>query len=537
MDEFSDNPIRLNLVLRTIQGINRLIIKETDRFKLLQGICRILVENRGYHNAWIVLLDDAGRSLISAESGLGEAFAPMSERLKNGALTRCAKLALIQSQIVLTKDPPSSCSDCPLASQYDGRSAVALPLKRGQRVYGLLSVCIPKKIVPDHEELDLLKDIAADIAFSLEKMDHEAALTESEIRFRNLVENSLIGISIIQNEQVLYQNREQERLFGPLPRSVKLIDVEKIHPDDVQKVEIAYQDMASGKIRVKDLNFRFFSQNHSKKIPRLMWVYCRAVQTSYKDKEAILFNVMDITRYKELERLLGIEDKMASLGRVAAGIAHEIRNPLSGINIYLNTLQKIYRKGDNFEMVGEILESLQSASGRIESVVKRVMDFSRPALPQLVLTDLNIGLKEAIKLSKVTLRKRGIKIDMDLAPDLPPCLIDQRQVEQVILNLINNAAEAMRHTKTEKCIEIASFAKDRFVTVTVSDSGPGVPLHMKEAIFDPFYTTGSDRSGIGLSIARRIITDHAGFLKVTDNPSGGARFHIEIPLNSGADSK
>ena len=122
----------------------------------------------------------------------------------------------------------------------------------------------------------------------------------------------------------------------------------------------------------------------------------------------------DISRVKELEHLVRIQDKMSSLGRVAAGIAHEIRNPLSGINIYLNTLKKIYDKQQNLDKVQRIIEQLQSASIKIESVVKRVMDFSKPSEPKFVLMDINHHIEEALSLSSVTLRKRGIRLEKAL---------------------------------------------------------------------------------------------------------------------------
>ncbi|MBW1789577.1 MAG: GHKL domain-containing protein, partial [Deltaproteobacteria bacterium] len=250
-----------------------------------------------------------------------------------------------------------------------------------------------------------------------------------------------------------------------------------------------------------------------------------------------LVNAMDITRFKELEHLLGIQDKMASLGHVAAGIAHEIRNPLSGINIYLNTLERIYDRADSLDMVGEILEKLQSASGRIESVIKRVMDFSKPSAPNLVWKDLNEPIEEAVSLSSVTLRKRGIQLESALAQDLPPCLVDRQLIEEAVLNLIINAAEAMKNASGDKKINITSSLENDSVIVMVSDSGPGVPMQFKEAIFDPFYTTKEDSTGIGLSIARRIITDHGGSLECTESQWGGAQFTVILPLNSGADSK
>jgi signal transduction histidine kinase len=246
----------------------------------------------------------------------------------------------------------------------------------------------------------------------------------------------------------------------------------------------------------------------------------------------LVYNI-DISQSKEFERLLRIQDKMSALGRVAAGIAHEIRNPLSGINIYLNTLERIYDKKESLEKVKEILRKIQSASIKIEAVIQRVMDFSKPSEPKFVLTNINKAIKETLNLSEVALRKGGIKLEKALASDLPLCQADPNLIEQVILNLINNATEAMQDMKKGKKIEITSSIEKNCILITVSDSGPGVPLDMKDQLFDPFYSTKNNGTGIGLSISNRIITDHGGSMDISKSRWGGAEFRIELPLKKG----
>lgn len=353
---------------------------------------------------------------------------------------------------------------------------------------------------------------------------------KSEKRFREIVENSLAGIFIIQNDQIVYKNSEQKKLLGLLPQLFIQKDFESIHPDDVEKVKRNYQKIVLGEVRTLDMDFRFYPPSKmGSKLDR-KWIYCRISLIEYSGKKAILFNIMDITRAKELERLLRIQDKMTSLGRVAAGIAHEIRNPLSGINIYLNTLEKIYNRAESFDKVKEIIGQMKSASSKIESVIRRVMDFSKPSEPKFVLADINQPLEEAINLSSVTLRKSGIKIEKDLADNLPPCHADPHLIEEVILNLIINAAEAMKNMDKEKKIEIISSRSNNRIFVKVSDSGPGISSDLKEKIFDPFYTTKNGSTGIGLSLSHRIITDHGGAFGVFTSKWGGAEFKIELPI-------
>lgn len=259
-----------------------------------------------------------------------------------------------------------------------------------------------------------------------------------------------------------------------------------------------------------------------------------ANKISYRGNEAFIIYMHDLTRIKKLEDMLKVQDKLASLGRVAAGIAHEIRNPLSGINIYLKTLDKILRTNqyyENNDKVSKILSQLQSASNKIELVIKRVMDFSRPGEPQFILTDINQPVTEAFNLSSVTLRKSGIHLTSNLSPDLPKCSADPQMIEQVILNLITNASEAMRDMDNSKKINLASFMENNAVCIRVSDSGPGIAKELRNQIFDPFYTTKSNSSGIGLSICHRIIIDHGGSIESVTGKPGGAEFLIKLPVS------
>ncbi len=363
----------------------------------------------------------------------------------------------------------------------------------------------------------------------------EKAHKESEERFRDLIENSPIGISFIQNGKVVYRNPEQQRLFGPLTETTIPFNMDNIHPADVEKVRKMYQALIKRESNAFQTEFRFFPEGRVGSKPDIKWVDCRANRIKYEGDGAILVNMLETTRSKELEQHLLIQDKMASLGHMAAGIAHEIRNPLSGINIYLNTLERRYGKLENTGKEIEIIEQIKSASFKIESVIRRVMDFSKPGEPKLVISNINEPIDEAVKLASVTLRKSKINIENILNKNLPACLIDPPLIEEVLLNLITNAADAMREMETDKKIEIAASETKDTILIKVSDSGPGVPFHLRDKIFDPFYTTKNDSSGIGLSISHRIVTDHGGSIDIGSSKWGGAEFKVKIPIKQDSD--
>jgi len=354
-------------------------------------------------------------------------------------------------------------------------------------------------------------------------------LRNNEGHFRELVDNSPTGISIIQDEKIVYRNPEQQRIFGPLEPLTSMHV--KIHPEDRGKYHDMYQSALAGNAPHSGITLRFIHLSGETVGGQAMkWLHCRASLIEYQGRKAVLVNMMDVTKAREIERLLNIQDRMTSLGHVAAGIAHEIRNPLSGINIYLDTGLSMLERGEDREKLKEVLEKIQTASSKIESVIKRVMDFSRPSEPRLVPVNINTPVEDALGLSSVMLRKTFIELDTCLPEGLPRCIADAQLIEQVVLNLINNAAEAMKDMDQGKKIQVGISLQGEFIRVSVADSGPGVAADLVQKIFDPFFTTKSGSTGIGLSLCQRIIHDHGGILSVNSSSLGGAEFFFTIPV-------
>ncbi|MCK5057619.1 MAG: GAF domain-containing protein [Candidatus Aminicenantes bacterium] len=181
----------LNKILRAIRNVNQLIIREKDRDALIQKACEILIETRGYYNAWIVLLDEKGKYLTYAKTGLDKAFAPMKKLLEQEKWTECGKRALKQKELIITEDPKKECPDCPLSSAYAERGGYTVCLAHHDRIYGLLSVSIPKSFIKDKQEQELLREVAGDIALALHtiELEEEGALAEEELeKHRNHLE-------------------------------------------------------------------------------------------------------------------------------------------------------------------------------------------------------------------------------------------------------------------------------------------------------------------------------------------------------------
>lgn len=358
----------------------------------------------------------------------------------------------------------------------------------------------------------------------------EEGLKKSRQVFADLVEKSLTGIVIIQDHQVVYTNPEFEKMTEPFPLSYFIPSFKGIHPDDVEKISRSYNSLLEGEKREVDIDFRFYPMGSFGDRSKMKWVLCRGSITEHDGREAVMLNMMDVTRIKNMEEAMLLQSKMASLGRMAAGIAHEIRNPLAGVNIYLDALETSLTKAREPKQAKEIIKKISSTSQKIEGVINRVMDFSKPSEPKLTLADIHKPIKDALSLASISLRRRGIRIQKSLAKNIPPCLLDTVLMEQVMLNLIGNAAEAMKGIQGERKIGVRSFLQGETIFVGVSDSGPGVPLHLRAEVFDPFFTTKENNAGIGLSICNRIVTDHGGSIRVGESIWGGAEFVVEIPV-------
>lgn len=532
---------RLNLVLNAIREVGRLLVKENNRERLIRGICNILVERRGYFNAWIGLFDDNQKVGPVAFAGFDKRFDAMKQQLEEQKFTRCIRAVLAADEVYSVQDPVVECTDCVLAENYTERGAIAAALTYGGRQYGFMVLSTPKHLAADTTEKSIIKEVADDIAMGLYRMglkeqqtQAEKSRARSQARFKTLIENSLNYISIIQADEIVYKNHGLRKVHRLMDYVFEPPGFSRIFEGDRARVQKTYDDLCAGRISHMETDFQYYPRVKGGENTELRWALLSARKIDYLGVESVLTNIMDITDSKEVENFLQIQDKMTSLGRVTAGIAHEIRNPLSGIYIYLKAIKQIYNQMGDITKVLSIVEKIEQASDKIESIIQRVMDFSKPTRPRFIMADLNTYIDEVTKLTAVTLRKSNIRLDMHLAPDLPQCWAEPHLIEQVILNLLTNAAEAMKGLDGEKVITLStrkSLDKD-VVVIRVSDTGPGIPQAHQSKIFDPFYTTKTNSSGIGLSICNRIILDHGGSLKFNASGKKGAQFLIELPIES-----
>jgi signal transduction histidine kinase len=236
-----------------------------------------------------------------------------------------------------------------------------------------------------------------------------------------------------------------------------------------------------------------------------------------------------------MEQIAILQDKMASLGELTAGIAHNIRNPLAAINLYISSMGTLLEKAAGMdaemkEAVGKHLEMLLQGSRRIGSVIRQVLAFAKPSSPGKTLVLVDDAIRETVKLCRTHLRNKNVAVDVAFPEGLPPCYAGPGLLEQVFMNVINNAAQTLEIHPGDQRIAINVDLTVGFIVVRIGDSGPGVPPDIRSKIFEPFFTTRAQGTGIGLAFSRRVLESMGGQIDVGDSPLGGAEFRIRIPV-------
>jgi two-component system NtrC family sensor kinase len=250
---------------------------------------------------------------------------------------------------------------------------------------------------------------------------------------------------------------------------------------------------------------------------------------------AISFNDMTV-RLAEARNQIYQSNKLASLGRLAAGIAHEINNPLTGVLTYSSFLLK--RAGDDPE-VRHDLETIVHETKRCRDIVRGLLDFARQVPPKKSLVDVNEIALRALQVVDNQLRVQNIRVVKHLRGDLPRILADPNQIQQVVINLLVNAADAFNGDDREIRVTTGLSPCDggNMLEVTVADNGMGIPEKNLGKIFEPFFSTKENKgTGLGLAVVWGIVSEHGGVVKVNSKVGQGTTFTIHLPLSGGATS-
>lgn len=218
-------------------------------------------------------------------------------------------------------------------------------------------------------------------------------------------------------------------------------------------------------------------------------------------------------------------DRLSAIGQLAAGLAHEIRNPLASIDGAAEVLQA---SGDSDQLRKETLEIIRRECGRLFGLLTRVLDFARPRSPQWKAAELEPLLRGVAELVGHSAGK-GIVLRCDVPPGLPQLRCDAEQIEQVFLNLTINAVQAMPQGGE---VVLTAGVNAGEIIIRVRDGGPGIAAENLDKVFDPFFTTKDTGTGLGLSVAHQIVTQHGGSIAAANHEGGGAEFSVRFPLSA-----
>src|SRR3989440_10037201 len=224
--------------------------------------------------------------------------------------------------------------------------------------------------------------------------------------------------------------------------------------------------------------------------------------------------------------------KLATLGELTTGVAHEINKPLNNTGLYVGNVIDRIRLGEaDSESLVDDLEKAMEQVRKATEIISHLRTFGRAARVNIEQVDVDDVIERSLLLVQEQLRLRGIEVELELCPDELLVLANPIQLEQVFINLLTNARDALADSK-HKTIRIASNRNDEQITIAFSDTGPGIPLELQQRIFDPFFTTKEvgTGTGLGLSITYSILKEYGGDISVDSRPGKGATFVIELPF-------
>jgi two-component system, NtrC family, sensor kinase len=238
----------------------------------------------------------------------------------------------------------------------------------------------------------------------------------------------------------------------------------------------------------------------------------------------------DVTSREETRERLLQSERLAAIGRLAAQITHEIRNPLSSVALNIELLgdDLVHLPVERQKEAGSILGAVGKEVDRLTQITEGYLRFAKLPAPRKIAGDVGDLLADIVAFTQADAAKAGVMLELHVEPDLPPVPHDPARLRQAVLNLLRNGVEAAGRGGTVR-VGARVSPSGKGARVSVEDTGPGVPDDVKARLFQPFFTTKPQGTGLGLMLAREIVLEHKGELEVETSPLGGASFTIELP--------
>jgi predicted ATPase/signal transduction histidine kinase len=542
-------PVRqldVETVVKASQALSSEIVLPT----LIERLMRIAVEHAGAERGLLILLR-GDKPQIEAEAITGRDGVEVNARQEGVTPSDLPQSALhyvirTRERVVLDDVSISSLySEDAYVLQNRPRSVLCLPIVQQTKLVGALY--LENNLTPrafTSERVAVLELLASQAAISLENARLYSDLQRSEAFLaegQSISSTGSFGWNVksgeIQWSEETYQIFEYDRVAKP---TLDLV-FQRIHPDDRAFVQETI-DRASRERTNFDFEHRLLMPDGAVKH---LHVIAHCLQNSSGSLEFV-GAVMDVTSTRQAEEALrkaqadlAHVSRLTTMGELVASIAHEVNQPLGAIVTNGSACVRLLsRETPDLDKSREVIGRMISDGMRASEVIKRIRDLLHKAPPRKAPLNINDTVQEVIALVSSDVLRSKVELRAELAADLPPVTGDRIQLQQVILNLILNARDAMSEVRTHPRVLLVTTLKNKSgdVVTAVRDSGKGLDAKDAERIFNPFFTTKSEGMGLGLSISRRIIEDHHGTLWAKPNKDRGATIQFTLPPSSTSES-
>jgi PAS domain S-box-containing protein len=401
----------------------------------------------------------------------------------------------------------------------DFNSVLILPVEVSGKLVGVIAIASQKAYAYRDEDIIGLRIIATQIA-SIDLMFKD--LISLRGFTERIMESMTSGVLIFDRlGKVTYANNEIRSMLGlTFPEGWTVKDADKNLPD---RLLVLIKEVLESHLTIENEKIKIRRTTPN----RIVEVNAFPFRSEQGSMLGTVFFIKDITQISAMEEQLKRADRLSALGVLAAGIAHEIRNPLTGMKMIVQLLASEFSTDDQRR---EPLGIIQKEIDRLEGIIGNLLDFARPTKPKAVEVKVSEVIDDCYLLVKNQLKKQGIKFSKSFDPDCPKITGDPDQLKQVFINIMTNAIQALQPGGNLK-VEIK--CQDQSLVIAFEDDGSGIPASRLQDIFNPFMTTKEDGTGLGLSMAQRIVEEHGGRIEVQSTPNEGSTFYVFLPVSSG----